>query len=632
MNSNMSNEKVLNCKPAGYEDDYDDEFKFNSSGSSQESGRIRIVKGLGHQARLNKEDFDITLPPDVQNWLTAFSKTFNTFKKGAVVSQGIRMFFGTRPDLFEIVLKLYANLPGSTNPKSGTFAFTLIKELDAYLKCYDPNVIASMKKFISDDTKMVAFNFFHNQNQLFNVVCECYDLKSSREIFIGRIRELISEQKYKDACQSACDLELYEGFSIHDFLIPLILQDKMSVAEKYLGMAYKLQCELVTFLDSWLDHSQPFANFYDNYLGKRDINGVNYSKLHRKTLKKLVKRYAEMYKISKDLTPFLQEMDAYGMLQLLLNKKYVENSLKDWDEYIKETVPTHSNRLIEELINACCDYNDIPEAAKWVAYFNVDTSCNNYPIRLEEYLKKKSNTKLNEAKDNAKSDYDVVEVPPEVMQYSIDPEKICVINTMDNFYKMIGDLLNFNTLGFDCEWKFRESDIDLIQLSSKSRVYLIDVKVLKSILSDEDWRKLGRKIFRNEEILKLGFSQASDIAMIKKTLPGLCITYEKSTSYMDLQKLWRYLQEIPGFKLPFTDNSLGRAKQDLRQLTHLCLGQPLDKNQQFSNWAKRPLTAEQILYAASDAYCLLEIFDVLKTEAARLKVDLSDYELCKKLK
>lgn len=92
-----------------------------------------------------------------------------------------------------------------------------------------------MKRFVSDDTKMVAFNFFHNQSQLFAIVCDCYDLRSSKHIFVDRIRELITEQKYKDACQSACDLQLYEGFSIHDFLVPLILQDKMSVAEKYLG-------------------------------------------------------------------------------------------------------------------------------------------------------------------------------------------------------------------------------------------------------------------------------------------------------------------------------------------------------------------------------------------------------------
>lgn len=376
-----------------------------------------------------------------------------------------------------------------------------------------------------------------------------------------------------------------------------------------------------------MDHSQAFANFYDAYLGKVDITGINYSKLQRKTLKKLVKRYAEIYSIPKEMTPFLCEMDSYGMLQLLLNKKYVEKTLKDWDEYIKETVQVKSERLIEELINACYDYNDVPEAAKWVKYFKVTRD--KIPMKLQDYLEGECNGK--ESKENNEEKF-VESVSLTEIQYSIDSTKIRMIYTKEHCYRMISELIRCPILGFDCEWKFGESEIDLIQLACKKHVYLIDVKTLKPLLAPDDWKTLGKKVFRNEEILKLGFSQSSDIAMIRRSIPELSITYEKSTSYMDLQKLWRYLQEIPGFKLPYPDASCGRAKQDLRQLTSLCLGQPLDKNQQFSNWAKRPLTQEQILYAASDAYCLIEIFDVMKKEANRLEVDLNDYDLCKKLK
>lgn len=331
-----------------------------------------------------------------------------------------------------------------------------------------------------------------------------------------------------------------------------------------------------------------------------------------------------MYNIPKEMTPFLRDMESFGMLQLMLTKKYVDKTLKDWDEYIKETVLSNSERLIEELINACCDYNDVQEAVKWLKYFQVDPE--KYPNKLQEYLKEGCQS------EKTTKDKDIVEVAVAVDQYSIDSKKILLINTMENFYRMLGDLVCFDTIGFDCEWKFGESEIDLIQLACKLRVYLVDVKQLRDILGHDDWRKLGRNFFRNEEILKLGFSQASDIAMIRKTLPDLCINYEKSTSYIDLQKLWRFLEEFTDFKLPYPDNSLGRAKQDLRQLTSLCLGQPLDKHQQFSNWSKRPLTQEQILYAASDAYCLLEIFDVLKKQADRLKIDLNDFDLCKKLK
>lgn len=45
------------------------------------------------------------------------------------------------------------------------------------------------------------------------------------------------------------------------------------------------------------------------------------------------------------------------------------------------------------------------------------------------------------------------------------------------------------------------------------------------------------------------------------------------------------------------------------------LGRPLDKTQQISDWEKRPLTLEQIRYAALDAVCLLQLYTILTTRA-----------------
>lgn len=50
----------------------------------------------------------------------------------------------------------------------------------------------------------------------------------------------------------------------------------------------------------------------------------------------------------------------------------------------------------------------------------------------------------------------------------------------------------------------------------------------------------------------------------------------------------------------------------LSGLVALCLGRTLDKSNQFSNWQQRPLRPEQIQYAALDAFCLIECYDVLR--------------------
>ncbi|KAJ9597340.1 hypothetical protein L9F63_011811, partial [Diploptera punctata] len=86
--------------------------------------------------------------------------------------------------------------------------------------------------------------------------------------------------------------------------------------------------------------------------------------------------------------------------------------------------------------------------------------------------------------------------------------------------------------------------------------------------------------------------------------------------------------------------------ESLARLVYLCLGETLDKSDQFSNWERRPLRESQMLYAgifslllflfplssssiivwrgALDAYCLLEVHDVLQQCAQEQNIPFRD--------
>ena len=52
----------------------------------------------------------------------------------------------------------------------------------------------------------------------------------------------------------------------------------------------------------------------------------------------------------------------------------------------------------------------------------------------------------------------------------------------------------------------------------------------------------------------------------------------------------------------------------LSALAAAVLGKPLDKATRMSDWSQRPLTERQVEYAALDAWVLVELLRVLRTD------------------
>lgn len=177
----------------------------------------------------------------------------------------------------------------------------------------------------------------------------------------------------------------------------------------------------------------------------------------------------------------------------------------------------------------------------------------------------------------------------------------------------------------DAEWKPTfglTTDVALIQLATRNVVYLVDVVTLD--LHASQWGLLGKYVFNNEEILKLGFAPTSDLSMLQKSLPSLNLASHSwsLSSYLDLQQFWRKLNSLNSFQFPYPGEN---TNENLSNLVKKCLGKKLDKSNQFSNWEKRPLRSDQIIYAALDSYCLIEIYDVLERELTNMGINFEEF-------
>lgn len=121
---------------------------------------------------------------------------------------------------------------------------------------------------LDDNLKMVAFNFVKGSGQMSTVkiAIHIFELKESKYLFVEEIRDLMRAQKYKEAGQFASDLELINEFEFGDFIIPLILEDKLGIVDDCLDKAPNLRIPTVQFLDNLLDRGSSVSDMCYPYI------------------------------------------------------------------------------------------------------------------------------------------------------------------------------------------------------------------------------------------------------------------------------------------------------------------------------------------------------------------------------
>ena len=167
--------------------------------------------------------------------------------------------------------------------------------------------------------------------------------------------------------------------------------------------------------------------------------------------------------------------------------------------------------------------------------------------------------------------------------------RIITIDTPQAVDQAIMALSNEAYVGIDTETRpsFRKGvqhDVSLIQLSTPDTCFLI--RLNRTGMPDS-----LVKFLENKQIAKIGLSLHDDYQ-------GLCKRRKfKAGNFIDLQK------EVGQY---------GIEEMSLQKIFAIIFGQRISKSQQLTNWENDILTDKQKIYAATDAWACLKIYNELK--------------------
>jgi ribonuclease D len=163
--------------------------------------------------------------------------------------------------------------------------------------------------------------------------------------------------------------------------------------------------------------------------------------------------------------------------------------------------------------------------------------------------------------------------------------RILVVGTMREMERAWEALAAESAVGWDTETRpaFRKGESylpSLVQAATAEAVYLFQ-------LARMDFSKVLGGLFAEPTIVKAGISVADDLKGLQKVFPF------EERSIVDLGTAAR---------------RAGLGQTGLRNLAAIFLGFRLPKGTKTTNWAAKRLSAQQIGYAATDAWACRELY------------------------
>jgi len=183
---------------------------------------------------------------------------------------------------------------------------------------------------------------------------------------------------------------------------------------------------------------------------------------------------------------------------------------------------------------------------------------------------------------------------------------IKTVETWDKLDKVKEKLARATLIGIDSEWSPRGPErTSLLQVATKSKVWLIDVKKLGS--GSRKWIPFFRQLLCSETI-KLGYDLGNDLRVLLATFPFLNELIGRERNLICLFKtLGRVKRHTLGDRVFGGDAPELNLKAVAKHFTDI----DLDKGKRLFDWELRPLSENRRNYAAMDAFCLIPCYEAI---------------------
>uniref|UniRef100_A0A5F5PZQ0 Exonuclease 3'-5' domain containing 3 n=1 Tax=Equus caballus TaxID=9796 RepID=A0A5F5PZQ0_HORSE len=497
---------------------------------------------------------------------------------------------------------------------------------------------------------------------------------ADRSPLLAYVRQLHQEGKFKEAVMLSTKLKLQPELDVEKMGTPLLLQDKVNLVERYVDGFPDLQRRLLVLMDSWCQPDFDIRVVARQHL---KVTSLKLEKLSPKVLSRQVLHLLERFGLDPALCPNVVAQQRLAALRYLCYKRFVEVRGPWWQARARACavgVPaglSASGLLLEKvtLVFTFAEKHVSGELGRpradlsWTRGSPWKPSCPLTPgvfmstelpqpqdlVGQNEWLQEQLLKLLTSHSDTATAAQCALDLSlPEARlpatvaaelsrlrlqermaeapfedrrddyyQLPVARENVHFLASWEDLARHEEELLQPGLVGVDLEWRPSfgtggRPQVSLMQVAVEGHVFLLDLLVLSQ--TSQAFSQLVLRLLSDPSITKLGYGMAGDLRSLGASCPALAHVEKQLRGSLDLQQVHRQMRVVD-MPAPSVDGTKG--PRGLSLLVQQVLGKPLDKRQQLSNWDRRPLSEAQLVYAATDAYCLLEVYRVLCRDSTR---------------